>query len=107
MNRHITVTLVSVTEVDDGLGNITETPSSADYDAVRFAPRSSDESTDSDSPRVITAASLYRRGEFPAGVADRILIAGQHASINGTWRVDGEVGRWASGVEVAIKRTGA
>ena len=105
MNRWISVTLVSVTETDDGLGNISEVTSSAAYDKVRFAPRSSAESTDPDVPRVITAASLYRRGEFPADQADRVTIAGQHATIDGTWQVEGEVGRWASGVECAIKRT--
>lgn len=106
MLRHITVTLVSVTETDDGLGNITEGTSPTSYDAVRFSPRSSAESSDPARPRVITGAALYRRGEFPADVADRIVIAGQHASIDGTWQVEGEVGRWASGVEVAIKRVG-
>lgn len=104
MDRYVTVTLVSVTETDDGLGNISETTGSASYDQVRFAPRSSAESSDSTEPRVVTGAALYRRGEFPADEADRIVIAGQHSSINGTWQVVGDVGRWASGVEVAIKR---
>jgi hypothetical protein len=104
MQRHISVTLVSVTEVDDGLGNITEGTSEATYDRVRFAPRSSSESSDAATPRVITAAALYRRGEFPADLADRIVIAGQHATIDGTWQVEGDPGRWATGVEVAIKR---
>ena len=106
MQRHITVTLVSVTETDDGLGNITEATSSAAYDEVRFAPRSSAESLNDNTPRVITGATLYRRGEFPAGPEDRIVIADQHASINGTWQVEGEVGRWATGVECPIKRAG-
>lgn len=107
MQRHITVSLVSVTEADDGLGNITETTSSASYDRVRFAPTSSAETDRPDSPRVVTGAKLYRRGDFPVRLADRITIAGQHASIDGTWQVEGEVGRWASGVEVAITRTAA
>lgn len=105
MNRWISLTLVSVTETDDGLDNISEETTSATYDRVRFAPRGSTESTSPDVPRVITDATLYRRGELPADEADRIVIAGQHATIDGTWLVEGEVGRWATGVEVAIKRT--
>lgn len=105
MNRHITVTLVTVTETLDDIGGGTESPSSTAYDAVRFAPRGSSESTNNDTPRVITSAALYRRGEFPVNETDRIVIAGQHPLIDGTWKVQGDVGRWASGVEVAIQRT--
>jgi hypothetical protein len=105
VNRHITVTLTSVTTTTDDLGNTTETTTTADYDQVRFVPRSSTESNDSRTPKVITAASLYRRGEFPVDEDDTITIAGQHDQIDGTWRVEGQAGRWATGVEVAIKRT--
>lgn len=101
----ISVTLVTVTTADDdGLGNTTETTTEVIYDKVRFAPRSSSERTDSRAPAVITAASLYRRGEFPAATADRIVIAGESDLIDGTWQVEGEPGYWGRGTEVAIKR---
>lgn len=100
----ISVTLVTVTTTDDGLGNTTETTAETTYDRVRFAPRSSSERTDPRSPAVITAASLYRRGEFPAATADRIVIAGESDLIDGTWQVEGEPGYWGRGTEVAIKR---
>ena len=107
MNRFITVTLVDVTVTgDDGLGNTTETTTTTDYPNVRFAPRSSTERTDPRQPAVVTGAQLVRRGEFPADAADRIVITDQHPQIDGTWQVEGEVGRWASGVEVAIQRVG-
>lgn len=102
----ISVTLVTVTATDDGLGNLTETTTEATYDKVRFAPRASSERTDSRSPAVITGASLYRRGEFPAARADRIVIAGVSDLIDGTWQVDGEPGYWGRGTEVAITRAG-
>ena len=47
---------------------------------------------------------LYRRGEFPAASADRIVIAGESDLIDGTWQVEGEAGFWGRGTEVAIKR---
>lgn len=100
----ISVTLVAVTTTDDGLGNTTETTTEATYDKIRFAPRSSSERVDPRSPAVITAASLYRRGEFPAAPADRIVIAGESDLIDGTWQVEGEPGFWGRGTEVAIKR---
>lgn len=104
MNRFVTVTLVTVTITEDPLGNKTETTTTADYDQVRFVPRSSTERTDPRSPAVITGAQLVRRGEFPAEAADRIEITDQHDQIDGTWQVEGQVGRWATGVECAIKR---
>lgn len=100
----ISVSLVTVTTTDDGLGNTAETTTSVTYDNVRFAPRSSSERTDPRAPAVITAASLYRRGEFPAAAADRIVIAGESDLIDGTWQVEGEAGFWGRGTEVAIKR---
>lgn len=100
----ISVSLVTVTTTDDGLGNTTETTTTATYDRVRFAPRSSSERTDPRAPAVITAASLYRRGAFPVKAADRIVIAGQSSLINGTWQVEGEPGYWGRGTEIAIKR---
>jgi hypothetical protein len=107
VKRYITVTLVSTTETSDDYGNTTPTTSSKSYDQVRFSPRASSERSDVQSPAVITAASLYRRGEFPVMPPDAIMIANQHPHIDGTWQVDGEVGQWASGVEVAIQRVGA
>lgn len=105
MRGPITVTLVSTTQTTDDLGNVTETSTSTTYDKVRFAPRSSSERTDSRSPAVITGATVYRRGEFPAKAADRIVISAQNPLIDGTWQVEGDSGYWGAGVEVAIKRT--
>lgn len=107
MNRYITVVLDSVTEATDDYGDSTTTTLSKSYDRVRFAPRSSNERRTVDTPAVITAASLYRRGEFPVMPDDQIRIVNQHPHIDGTWQVEGEVGQWASGVEVAIARVGA
>lgn len=106
MNRYITVTLVSENPTRDDDGDTDYDPTSRSYDQVRFAPRSSNERS-TNNPAVISAASLYRRGEFPVMPQDTITITGQHAQIDGTWQVEGEVGRWASGVEVAIKRAGS
>lgn len=102
----ITVSLVNVVVTTNDDGDSTETPTSADYDGVRFAPRSSSERTDSRVPAVLTGATLYRRGEFPVTPTDRIVIADQHPLIDGTWQVEGEAGYWGRGVEVAIKRVG-
>ena len=100
----ISVSVVSVTSTDDGLGNSTEDTVTTPYDRVRFAPRSSDERTDPRSPAVITAASLYRRGEFLVDSNDRIIIAGESDLIDGTWQVEGAPGYWGRGTEVAVKR---
>lgn len=106
MSAFITVTLQSVTTVDDGLGNITETDTSQTYDRVRFAPRSSAERTDPRAPAVITGATLYRKGDFPVTRADAVVIADVDPMIDGTWQVDGDPGYWGGvGIEVAITRT--
>lgn len=107
MNRYITVVLDSVTRTTDDYGDSTETTVSKSYDQVRFAPRSSSERRSVDTPAVITNASLYRRGEFPVMPQDAIRIVNQHPHIDGTWQVEGDVGQWASGVEVAIERVGS
>lgn len=104
MRGPITVTLVSTTTTDDGLGNTTDETTSDDY-LVRYAPRSSSERTDNRTPAVLSGATLYARGEFPVYAADSIVIADQHPMIDGTWQVDGDAGYWGVGVEVAIKRT--
>jgi hypothetical protein len=106
MRGPITVTLETVVVNDDGLGNTTETPTSTEYDGVRFAPRSSAERTDPRQPAVLSGATLYRRDEFPATASSRIVIVDQHPLIDGTWQVDGDAGYWGRGVEVAIKRAG-
>lgn len=105
MRGPITVTLVTVTTTDDGLGNTTETPTPTVYEGVRFAPRSSSERTSTRSPAVLTGATLYRRGSFPATPAARVIIAGQDPLIDGTWQVEGDPGYWGAGIEVAIQRT--
>lgn len=100
----IAVSLVNVVETVDEYGDTTEVITSVTYNMVRFAPRGSAERTDSRSPAVLTGATLYRRDEFPVTPTDRIVIAGQHALIDGTWQVEGEAGYWGRGIEVAIKR---
>lgn len=107
MNRFITVTLESTTTTTDDYGDSTSSTTTRRYDRVRFVPRSSSERADQRAPAVITAASLLRRGEFPVNPSDAIVISGQHPHIDGRWQVEGEVGQWASGVEVAIMRAGA
>lgn len=102
----ITVTLQSVTVTTTDVGDSSEVTTSADYDGVRFAPRSSSERTDSRAPAVLTGATLYRRGEFPATPNARVIITAQHPLIDGTWQVEGEPGYWGVGVEVAVKRVG-
>lgn len=102
----ITVTLVTVATTRDQYGDETTSEVRRPYDRVRFAPRSSEERSDSRAPAVITAASLYRRGDFPVGRDDRIEIAGQSEFVNGTWQVEGDPGFWGRGIEVAIKRVG-
>lgn len=100
----ISVTVVSVTTTKDPLGNTTTTETSTVYDKCRFAPRSSQERSDSRSPAVITGGTLYRRGELPVDSDDRIVISGQSDLIDGTWQVEGDPGYWGRGTEVAIKR---
>lgn len=104
MHGPITVSLVTVTTTDDGLGNTTETTVETPYDRVRFSPRSSNERSDNRAPAVITAASLYRRGEFVVKPADRIVISGQSVLMDGTWQIEGDPGYWGRGTEVAIMR---
>jgi hypothetical protein len=107
VNRYITVTLDSDTATREDDGDTTHAPTSATYDQVRFAPRSSVERQNARTPAVITAASLYRRGEFPVKAQDTIRIVGQDPLVDGSWQVVGDVGRWASGVEVAVQRVGS
>ncbi len=103
----ITVTLHSVITTTDDLGDTTTMETSAAYDRVRFAPRSSSERTDPRAPAIITGATLYRRDTFPADSDDTIVIAGQDPMIDGTWQVEGQPGYWGRGAEVAIKRAAA
>ena len=107
MNRYITVTLDSAAAAREDDGDTDYATSSATYDQVRFAPRASTERQNERTPAVLTAASLYRRGEFPVAPQDTIRIVNQHPLIDGSWQVVGDVGRWASGVEVAIQRVGS
>ena len=106
MSHLITVTLVTVAATKDRYGNTIRTETTAEYDRVRFAPRSSAERNDPHAPGVITGATLYRRGDFPVFAADRIKITDQHPLIDGSWQVEGEAGYWGAGVEVAIGRAG-
>jgi len=100
----ISVTLVSTTTTKDKYGDSTDATSSVTYDRVRFSPRSSSERSDNRAPAVITGATLYRRGDFPVGAADSIVIAEGNAMIDGTWQIEGDPGFWGRGVEVAVKR---
>jgi hypothetical protein len=102
----VTVTVNSIDVDTDDNGDSTSTPTSAEVTDVLFAPRSSDEHSDSRSPTVITGATLYKRGPgLTVGPNDTITIAGVSSMVNGTWQVVGEPGCWGTaGTEVAVKR---
>lgn len=110
IDRHeITVTVSSTTTTEDNLGDTTTETTTTTVDRVLFAPRSSQERTDSTQPAVYTAASLYFRGGLPAGVLldsdDTITVADVHPLIDGTYQVEGIPAYWGGPVEVAVTRT--
>lgn len=98
-----TVIASSVTVVDDGLGNTTETMAAATVSDVLYAPEGATESVDSHSPNVIGRASLY--GAFPKlDENDRIAHAASCCSgdefAHGTWNVVGGSRGWGPGLMV-------
>ncbi len=96
------VTHVAVTETRDRYGNTTRTEAAPATLSALVAGRSTDESADPRSPRLIVGLTLYLLDtSVVPGVADYFVVRG--------WRyeVDGEAHRWADmGVEVPVKRTG-
>lgn len=112
MLGEITVTIVSTTTTDENdLGDTSTDTNEVTVDGVMFAPRSSQERTNSREPAVYTAASLYFGNGLPDGVAldsdDEIRIADVSSLIDGTYQVEGIPGYWGGPVEVAVTRTGS
>lgn len=110
-NATVTIRSTSTT-ADDGLGNTTTATVETVLAWALIAPRSSDERSDSRSPAVISAATLY--GPFDAAIDadDRILVADHSPAMDGEWQIEGRPGSWSlggwrPGLEVALKRTGA
>ena len=104
-----TVSVVSVTSTDDGLGNTTTSTVETVLEWALVAPRSSDERVDPRSPAVVTAASVYGPFGTDLDADDLIVIADHSATFDGEWQVDGlpgqwSLGGWRPGFEVAIKR---
>lgn len=96
-----TVTVRSVTTVDDGIGNTIETPTTSTVPGVLFEPQQAIERTDSRSPGVVTPAKFY--GPFPLLDADDTIT--DAAGVR--WQVIGGSVRWdAEHSEVPVKRTG-
>lgn len=104
------VSLISVVTTTDDLGNGTTETVETVLDWALVSPRSSTERTDSRSPAVITAASIY--GPFATAIDsdDLLVVFGHSPSMDGEWRVEGmpgdwSLGDWRAGFEVAVKRT--
>lgn len=111
MLSNATVSVVSVTTDDDGLGNTTETTVETVLEWALVAPRSSSERVDPRSPAVVTAASVYGPFGTDLDSDDLIVIADHSPTFDGVWQVDGlpgqwSLGGWRPGFEVAIKRAG-
>ncbi len=109
MLSNATVTVLSVTTVDDGLGNTTTETVTTVLPWALVAPRSSDERSDPRAPAVVSAASVY--GPFGTDLdADDLIVISDHSpTFDGEWQVDGLPGQWSlndwrPGFEVAIKR---
>jgi hypothetical protein len=100
-----TVTLVSTTTTDDGLGNTTTETTETTWGPCAVAPRYSQESNDPRVPPVIVGKTIY--GPAVAIDSDDTLVIGGE-----TYEVDGLPGEWvnpftgwAPGIEVPVKRT--
>lgn len=107
--KTISVTVVSTVTTGDVLGDSTATTTRTDARAL-YAPRASQEGTDSHSPKVYVAASLYFVDGLPDGVTldsdDTVVITDVHPLVDGTYQVEGIPGYWGGPVEVAVTRTG-
>lgn len=111
MLSNATVSVVSVTTTDDGLGNTSEVTVETVLEWALVAPRSSSERQDPRSPAVVTAASVYGPFGTDLDSDDLIVIADHSPTFDGVWQVDGlpgqwSLGGWAPGFEVAVKRAG-
>lgn len=94
------VSYVSVTTVDDGLGNVTPTEATPVALMALVAGRTSTEATDPATPAVLTGYTLYLLD------TDVVPTASDWFTVRGArWEVEGQAVRWGSmGVEVAVKR---
>ncbi len=107
--NNATVTLVVTTTTTDEYGDSTSTTTETPLTWALVAPRSSDEHADTNTPAVVTAATLYGPyGEAPAFV-DEVIVADHSAAFDGRWTIEGLVGPWAldswrPGFECALKR---
>lgn len=111
MLSNATVSVLSVTTVDDGLGNTTAETVETVLAWALVAPRASAERSDPRSPAVVSAASVYGPFGTDLDSDDLIVIADHSPTFDGEWQVDGLPGQWslagwAPGFEVAIKRAG-
>ena len=110
MQAH-TVTAVSATTTDDGLGNTSTTTTPTPISGVLYAPEGATESVATDSPALIGNGSLY--GPFPPLDSDDTVkheatcCSGAEFPL-GDWQVVGGSRGWgASMVVVPIQRTAA
>lgn len=101
----VTITLVSTTTTDDGLGNTTEETVTSEWGPCAVAPRYANESTDPRVSPVIVGKTIYGPGTVMINSDDTLLIDGE------TWQVDGLPGEWvnpltgwAPGIEVPVRR---
>ena len=103
-----TVTLVTTTTTDDGLGNTTQTDVQVEIPGCAVAPRFAVENSDPRSTPVMVGLTVY----MPAGTEldsdDTLRIDGK------LWQVDGlpavwesPFTGWAPGIEVPVKRASA
>lgn len=109
MLSNATVSVLSVTSTDDGLGNETSEYVESVLEWALVAPRSSSERSDSRVPGVVVAASVYGPFGVDVGAEDLIVIADHSPTFDGEWQVDGlpgqwSIGGWRPGFEVAVKR---
>lgn len=104
-----TVTVISVVEDDDGLGNTTEERTETVLAWALVAPRTSVERVDPRAPGVVTAGAVWGPFGTPINSNDLIVIADHSPSMNGEWQAEGNSGDWSLGAtefgfELAIKR---
>ena len=105
-----TVVVRSTVTTTDDLGDSTTTATETTLDWALIAPRSSTERTDSRSPAVITAASIYAPFETALDADDVLVVSNHSPAMDGAWQVEGmpgawSLGDWRAGLEVAVKRT--
>lgn len=104
-----TVSVISVTTENDGLGNTTTETVETVLDWALVAPRASDERVDPRAPAVVTAASVYGPFGTDLDADDLIVIADHSPTFDGEWQIEGLPGQWSlaswrPGFELAVKR---